>query len=554
MPLFAKGSNYVCSERLRSFTEESSTVGHQNTGSAQADVIAFLSGSSAYGEKEPPSIHQTHGSIVFLAGSHAYKLKRDVKFPYMDYSTPALRKAMCERELEVNKRTAPEIYEGVRGIVANGDGLTFGEVDDPRAIDWVVVMKRFSQENLLEERRKAGTLAIGEMRALGEAIATFHQSAEQIRSHGGADGMRRVVDENVTLLRDAPGLSKDAVARYAELSETWLRRLTPALERRREQGLVRRCHGDLHLNNVCMLDGKPMLFDAIEFADGFSCIDVGYDIAFTLMDLDSRDLRPHANALLNRYLERFDDIAMVECLPLFLSCRAAIRSHVAVAAERAGAQPDQGRSQRLLDLAVSYLEPRLPRLIAIGGLSGTGKTTIAQGLAPSVGAAPGAIILRSDVARKAMLSVPETARLEGDAYSATAVREVYKRIVGQAQSIAQLGHAVIVDATFISEEERRLVRDAAEAANVPFTGLWLEAPRDVLERRLRVRRGDASDADATVLAKQIQNASAPRDWLKIDAGSSAREVVERATRLVQNVATVSREIDGHQGTAALYGA
>jgi len=541
MPLFAKGSNHVCSERLGPFIRESATVDHHNTESTQADVIAFLSNPSAHGEKEPPSIHETHGSIVFLTGSHAYKLKRDVKFPYMDYSTPALRKAMCLRELEVNKRMAPEIYEGVRGIVANGDGLTFGEVDDPRAIDWVVVMKRFSQENLLEERRKAGTLAIGEMRALGEAIATFHRSAEQIRSHGGADGMRRVVDENVTLLRDAPGLSKDAVARYAEFSETWLQRLAPALERRREQGLVRRCHGDLHLNNVCMLDGKPMLFDAIEFADGFSCIDVGYDIAFTLMDLDSRDLRPHANALLNRYLERFDDIAMVECLPLFLSCRAAIRSHVAVAAERAGAQPDQGRSRHLLDLAVSYLEPRPPRLIAIGGLSGTGKTTIAQGLAPSVGAAPGAIILRSDVARKAMLGVPETARLEGDAYSATGVREVYKRIFGQAQSIAQLGHAVIVDATFISEEERRLVRDAAEAANVPFTGLWLEAPRDVLEQRLRERRGDASDADTAVLAKQLQNASVPRDWLKIDASGPVRDVV-RAARGMQNAATVSGEI------------
>jgi aminoglycoside phosphotransferase family enzyme/predicted kinase len=517
------------------------TVDHHNTESTQADVIAFLSNPSGYGEKEPLSIHETHDSIVFLAGSHAYKLKRDVKFPYMDYSTPALRKAMCLRELEVNKPTAPEIYQGVRGIVANGDGLTFGEADDPHAIDWVVVMKRFPQEDLLEERRKAGTLAIGEMRALGAAIGTFHRSAEQIRSHGGADGMRRVVDENVTLLRDAPGLSKDTVARYAELSETWLRRLTPALERRREQGLVRRCHGDLHLNNVCMLDGKPMLFDAIEFADAFSCIDVGYDIAFTLMDLDSRDLRPHANALLNRYLERFDDTHMVECLPLFLSCRAAIRSHVAVAAERAGAQPDQGRSRHLLDLAVSYLEPRPPRLIAIGGLSGTGKSTVAQGLAPSVGAAPGAIILRSDVARKAMLGVPETAKLEDDAYSALAIREVYKRIVGQAQLIAQLGHAVIVDATFTSEEERRLARDAAGAANVPFTGLWLEAPRDVLEQRLRERRGDASDADAAVLAKQLQNASVPRDWLKIDASGPVRDVV-RAARGMQNAATVSGEI------------
>ena len=538
MPFFARSSSHICSEGHRP-AMESSTVDHQNIETTQADVIAFLSDSSTYGEKEPPSIHETHGSIVFLAGSHAYKLKRAVKFPYMDYSTPVLRKAMCQRELEVNTRTAPEIYEGVRGIVAKENGLTFGDADDPCSVDWVVVMKRFPQEDLLEERRKAGTLAIGEMLALGAAIAAFHRNAVQIRSHGGADGIRRVVENNLTLLRDVPSLPQETVERYGVLSEKWLRRLRPTLGERRRTGLVRRCHGDLHLNNVCLYQGKPMLFDAIEFRDAFSCIDVGYDIAFTLMDLDSHNLRLHANALLNRYLERFDDYAMVECLPLFLSCRAAIRAHVAVAAERAGAEPDHGRSRHLLDLAVSYLEPKPPRLIAIGGLSGTGKTTIARGLAPSVGAAPGAVILRSDVARKALLGVPETVKLEDTAYSEKSVKKVYERIVAQAQSIACLGHAVIVDATFTSKEERRLVRDAAEAAHVPFTGLWLEAPRDVLEQRLGDRRGDASDADAAVLAKQIENGSVPQDWLKVDASGPIRDVVERAARLVQNVATVT---------------
>lgn len=500
-------------------------MAHENT-SAQADIIAFLSDPATYGESGPVCICETHGAIVFLAGSRAYKLKRAVKFPYMDYSTAALRKAMCERELEVNRRTAPEIYEGVRGIVAAGSGLVLGEASDPRAIDWVVVMKRFPQECLLEERRKAGLLSAGDMTALGDAIALFHRNAEPVPLQGGAHGIRAVVDENVAMLGDAPdAVPEELTARYATLSERWLMRLRAALGWRRRHGMVRRCHGDLHLNNVCLLGDGPILFDAIEFNDAFSCIDVGYDFAFMLMDLDSRELRSHANALLNHYLERREDYGMLECLPLFLSGRAAIRAHVAVAAERAGAGSAQGRPRQLLELAISYLEPQPPMLIAVGGLSGTGKTTAARGLAPSTGAAPGAVILRSDVTRKAMSGTAETAKLGEAGYSEKAKRDVYEQLRVRARSVVRMGHAVIVDATFTSEAERRLIAETAKAAGVPFRGLWLEAPREILERRLEGRKGDASDADVAVLAKQIDSTTAPHDWIRIDASGSAADVI-----------------------------
>lgn len=500
--------------------------------SSQTDIISFLSEPKTYGETEPVRVHQTHGSMVFLSGPSAYKLKRAVKFPYMDYSTSALRKAMCMRELETNKRMAPQLYKEVRGIVAGPDGVHFVSPDDPRSIDWVVVMRRFSQDDLLEERRKKVGLALEDMVAVGETIASFHQGALRVSSSGGVSGIRAVVAENVALLAELPAsFPEDLVTRYSDLSEIWLRRLRPVLGARRRSGMVRRCHGDLHLNNVCFIDGCPVLFDAIEFNDSFSCIDVGYDLAFILMDLDSNGLRSHANALLNRYLERSCDYGMLGCLPLFMSCRAAIRAHIAVAAERAGAEVTQGRARRLLELAIAYLTPSSPKLVAIGGLSGSGKTTVARGLAPDLGPAPGAIVLRSDVIRKAMFDVPETEKLSQDAYVPAVTAEVYTRLRARALQISQFGYGVIADATFSNDVERHLLEDAARAANVSFTGLWLDASPATLERRIVCRKSDASDADISVLARQIAATSPPTDWKKVDANGLPTEVVGRARDL-----------------------
>lgn len=249
------------------------------------------------------------------------------------------------------------------------------------------------------------------------------------------------------------------------------------------------------------------------------------------MDLDSNGLRSHANALLNRYLERSCDYGMLECLPLFMSCRAAIRAHIAVAAERAGAEVTQGRARRLLELAIAYLTPSSPKLVAIGGLSGSGKTTVARGLAPDLGPAPGAIVLRSDVIRKAMFDVPETEKLSQDAYVPAVTAEVYTRLRARALQISQFGYGVIADATFSNDVERHLLEDAARAANVSFTGLWLDASPATLERRIVCRKSDASDADISVLARQIAATSPPTDWKKVDANGLPTEVVGRARDL-----------------------
>ena len=230
----------------------------EQTAADQSATVAFLSDAKSYGVDDPVQVLRTHGSFVFLAGDRAYKLKRAVQFPYMDYSTPARRRRMCECELVVNQRMAPMLYESVRSIVKNGAEWRFGSPDDDKAVDWVVVMRRFSQDELFEEMRKAGRLDISQMLALAEVIAAFHRDAPISHSFGGASGIRAVVDENVAILWNAAPeiLPQSQVGTYATLSDSWLRDRRALLGLRRRTGMVRQCHGDLHLKHAGISDDR----------------------------------------------------------------------------------------------------------------------------------------------------------------------------------------------------------------------------------------------------------------------------------------------------------
>jgi aminoglycoside phosphotransferase family enzyme/predicted kinase len=426
---------------------------------------------------------------------------------------------------------ATELYETVRSIIADDHTLRFGDADDPKAIDWVVIMRRFRQDDLLEARRKAGILSHADIVALAEAIAQFHMAAQVSTDFGGVAGIRAVVEENVGILRKAESNLCPMVLteEYAALSETWLRRIRHTLGWRRQTGYVRRCHGDLHLNNVTMIAGKPVLFDAIEFDDSFANIDVFFDLAFILMDLDSHGLRTHANVLLNRYLERTGDYAGLTALPLFMACRAGIRAHVAIAAREARANdgPDKAEPGKLLKSANFYLGARSPELIAVGGLSGTGKTTLARLLAPAMGVAPGAVILRSDVIRKSMLGVAEDVRLGDEAYDAKTNSAVYQRLSELARTALAAGHSVVADAVFGDEAERRHIASVAHETAAEFHGVWLTAPRLVLEQRLASRVADASDATVAVLGRQMARIQDAKDWPKILAQGAPADVLAR---------------------------
>lgn len=503
---------------------------------SQAATIAFLSNPKTYGNAVlRVERRETHGAIVFLAGDRAYKLKRAVRFPYMDYSTTALRRAMCEAELAVNRRMAPDLYLEIRAIVQARDGtIRFGRnTDEAAIIDWVVVMRRFKESALLEEMRKRNGLSVPLMRQLAEAIAAFHLSAEKRPFFGGATGILRVIDENVAVLRDAIDRPFDAgrIEVYSALAHNAQRDLSELLETRRQTGFVRRCHGDLHLNNICMLGGKPVLFDAIEFDEDFASIDVFYDLAFLLMDLEHHRLRDLSNVLFNRYLQKTEDFTGVAALPLFLSCRAGLRAHVVMAAARAqeGEIDPQltGNAVSLLDDAIRYLQDRPPTFVVLGGLSGSGKSTLAQAVAPRLGRAPGAVVLRSDVIRKTLLGVGETDRLPSEAYSSEVNGRVYATLAERARGLLCYGHSVIADAVFGRPEERQRIESIGKLAAGSFAPIWLDAPLAVLEQRISARRADASDATIDVLRGQWATTVPPDGWRKFDVVGNSGDTIQR---------------------------
>ena len=505
----------------------------------QEEVIDFLSDPSASG----PGIEgvercETHGAIVFLAGARAYKLKRAVKLPYMDYSTVERRHTMCQAELTINSPLAPMIYLGVCPVVRNSDGtLRLGSLDETdQAVDWLVVMNRFDQSALFSALCDRGALTDSLMRALAEQVALFHQKALKTEAYGGLGGISDVVKECETIFGNTPGLFPEGkVSNFSRFARQALAQNGELLEARRTNGHVGRCHGDLHLSNICLLDGIPVLFDAIEFSDDFGCIDLLYDLAFLIMDLERHGREREANILLNRYLAKTGDYAGLPALPLFLACRAAIRAHVAattilIAAKNAGELANQ--AAQLFDLSVDYLKPGSAQLVAVGGLSGTGKSTIAASLAPAIGRRPGAIVVRTDELRKELWGIPESQKLPQEAYSKEFSAKVYAALAERTSIILKSGQSVIADGVFGTQVERDLVRRQAEALSLSFHGFWLEASQPVLEKRIAGRIGDVSDATVAVLHSQMRNVDPPNDWVRIRATGPLLQIVSKAEQIL----------------------
>ena len=502
-------------------------------GDDQRDVIDFLSRPSSYGAAvEWVDIIKTHVSLVFLAGDHAYKLKRSVKFPYLDFSSAEQRRIACEAELVLNRRTAPELYLEVRALIrtANG-GVSFGT--EGRMVDWVVVMRRFDQTALFDELAKTGRLTASLMTELAGHIAAFHRTAEPRPENGGATALAAVVETNHCCLMAAQraGFATENIVEIRRRSLERLAAIGALLDRRRAAGKVRRCHGDLHLRNVCLFEGKPTLFDCLEFSDELASVDVLYDLAFLLMDLEHRGLANFANLVLNRYLDLTDEDDGLGAMPLFLSSRAAIRAHVTAAAMEGAAHPGAkpelpAEARSYLDLCALLLRPRSCRLVAIGGLSGTGKSTLAAGLAPSLGAR----VLRSDVIRKQLFGVAPETRLPTSAYTSQVSRRVYQTLRRKTADALAAGYSVIIDAVSLKPAERHSFVAVAEAAGVPFAGVWLAAPAATMDLRLRARRHDASDASPEVLTQQLLQDPGTVDWVRIDASAGPADCLSAARR------------------------
>jgi aminoglycoside phosphotransferase family enzyme/predicted kinase len=499
---------------------------------SQSEVITFLSSPAAFSGSGEVDIIETHGAYVFLCGDVALKLKRAVTYDYMDLATVELRHRMLVREIELNAPAAPMIYRDVVPVTREEDGLALAGVGP--VVDWVLRMWRFPARDEFEAIADRRELDDDLANATGEAIAAYHCAAPVIRL-SGAELIGDILDELARVFaefKNAP--ETDGVANWLVAAGHTLEQDRHLLDARGRSGHVRRAHGDLHLRNLVRIDGRPVLFDALEFDETLGTCDVLYDVAFLIMDLCHRGLQQQACRVLDAWLraQRGDEDSGLVALPLFLSVRAAIRAMVQLQTDAARGVPGASAAEiaDYIKLANSALQKPPPVLISVGGYSASGKSVLARNLAPGIGPLPGAVMLASDLERKAGRARDEVLSVEH--YSAKRRGDVYQAMFDRAETILHAGHAVMLDATFLDPQFRSKAEDVARNSGVGFYGFWLQASTEVLEHRIRARRKDPSDADISVLSHQLSAPLGNVDWNRIDASGDAESVLHTARKML----------------------
>jgi aminoglycoside phosphotransferase family enzyme/predicted kinase len=498
---------------------------------AQAPLIDWLQRQLEATTGAPVKRIDTQGAIVWLSGCEAWKFRRAIRLPFLDYSTPEKRRDAAQAEIRLNGDAAPGIYRDAIAITRDGAGYALDGAGEP--VDWITRMRRFDEEATLDRLAERGELTPALIADLAEAIFASHARAA-VRDPGPAvAALESWIAQNRAAFLEHEDLFPPAeVQRLDVATRAALERAKPLPHSRAE--FCRRCHGDLHLGNIAVIDGKPAPFDAIEFDERIATGDVLYDLAFTLMDFWERGLREAANALMNAYLSRGPEahFAGLAALPLFLSQRAAIRAKVEAAnrshlsgAARAAAG---AAARRYFDFAQRFLIDEAARLVAVGGLSGSGKSALARALAPELGRAPGAVWLASDIERKHLLGVEPSDRLPVSAYDHETSARVYDRVRRRAGLALGAGHSAIVDMMHSWAAARSETAALATQCGVAFAGLWLEAPLDVRLARVSARRGDASDADAAVASAQRADPLAEPGWIALDASVSPEALTAQA--------------------------
>ena len=492
----------------------------------QERVFAFLTDPAKH-----PDVHRidTHGASVFLEGARALKIKRAVRFPFLDYSTLEKRKAACDEEIRINRPFAPQIYRRVVPITLNHDGSL--EIDGPGApVEFAVEMARFDERRTFDHLAKAGPLDPALIDAVADAVAASHRSAPLAAAGPWIHSIPGIIEGNSAAFREASCFAAGEIDDLEQASLSAFSQQRELLEQRGRRGYVRRCHGDLHLANIVLIGDLPVLFDAIEFDPVIASVDVLYDLAFTVMDFLRYDRPGAANALLNRYLAitSLDNLDALAALPLFLSLRSAIRAHVMLARvsrnsrDTADVMPS---ARAYFELAQATIHPCAPTLVAVGGLSGTGKSVLARALAPAVLPQPGAVVLRTDVLRKQHFQIKETERLPESAYRPEVTKKIYETLIQRASRILAQGHSVVVDAVFAHQAERNAISELARKLNVRFCGLFLKTDLATRQRRVGRRDADASDATPEVAGLQEKYDVGAIDWAVMDASGTPEQTL-----------------------------
>ena len=457
---------------------------------------------------EPIQLIQTHVSYVFLTGDYAYKVKKPVNFGFLDFSTLEQRQHFCLEELRMNQPIAPEIYLEVLSIVEIDGKLVLG--DAGQAVEYALKMCQFPQEALFITMFEQGQLTETHMEDLGRIVAQFHAKAETndyIRRFGEVSKIREAFDENYQQTEKYIGRPQTQ-QQYEEtknFSDAFFAQQQKLLATRRENNRIRECHGDLHLRNICFWHDKIQLFDRIEFNEPFRFVDVMYDVAFTVMDLEARGRKDLGNAFLNTYIEQTGDWEGLQVLPLYLSRQAYVRAKVtSFLLDDPGVPQDakQEAAKVASDYyrqAWEYTKTNQGQLILMSGLSGSGKSTVARHLARRLGA----IHLRSDAIRKHLAGISLEQKGEDELYTSEMSQKTYGRLLELGIMLASQGLPVILDAKYDRMALRQEAIAQANTHNLPIKIIQCTAGEEILRDRLSSRTGDVSDATADLLTQQL---------------------------------------------------
>ncbi|MDX1976751.1 MAG: AAA family ATPase [Pseudanabaenaceae cyanobacterium bins.68] len=454
---------------------------------------------------------QTHISFVILTGEFAYKVKKAVNFGFLDFSSLDQRRFFCAEELRLNSRLAPQLYLEVLPIYLAGD--RYGFSSEGGIAEYTVKMRQFDQANLLSNLFAQDQVTAAQVQEIGIQLAKFHTQAEtspEITAFGSSAAVRQVAEDNYHSTAKYIGIAQTQLQfdQTRAFTEQCFSQQEHLFEQRQHQGKIKECHGDLHLKNICLYGGNVQIFDCIEFNQAFRNSDVVYDAAFLVMDLEFRGRRDLANLFLNTYLEQSGDYSALALLPLYLSMRAYIRAKVtSFLLDDPNIAPDLKQSAQIeatayYTLAWQYTQTGTGSLILMCGLSGTGKSTVAAGLAPKVQA----IQIRSDAVRKHLGGIPLNSRGDQQLYSPEMTSKTYQTLIDYGVTLARAGFRVILDAKFDQVEQRS--QALAQAAGIPVKILYCQADQATLTQRLSDRAAantDIADATADLLSSQIAN-------------------------------------------------
>jgi uncharacterized protein len=461
---------------------------------------------------EPIQLVQTHISYVLLTGDYAYKVKKPMNFGFLDYSTLEKRRHFCYEELRLNKRGAEELYLEVLPVMMVGEKYELGGTTE--AVEYVLKMRQFPQETLFSKMFQQGKLNEALLEDLGRVVAEYHATKtvtnDYIRSFGEVEQVRAAFDENYEQTEKYIGgpQTREQFEETKDYTDTFFAKCGELFKRRIQNDHIRECHGDLHLGNICLWQDKIWLFDCIEFNEPFRFVDVMFDIAYAVMDLEAQQRLDLSNAYLNTYLEMTGDWEGLQVLPIYLSRQSYVRAKVTSfllddPSVSASVKEEVAKTAATYyTLAWKYTKHRQGQLILMSGLSGSGKSTTARHLARKLDA----VHIRSDAVRKHLAGIPLWERGSDDVYTPEMTQKTYARLLELGILLANEGYTVILDAKYDRQQLREEVIAQAKEHQLPLQIIQCTAPLDVLQQRLQERTGDITDATADLLSTQIQQA------------------------------------------------